>query len=214
MRISQIQEWVLNDKIRLAVATGNRGKLKEIEELLAGLGVEIFSTVDSPDFPEVEEDGTTFGENALKKAREFHRHTGLPCIADDSGLAVDALGGRPGIYSARYAGEGADDRKNNQKLLREMLEVPDAKRGCAFICYLAFVDGDDELLFTGELRGEVLRNPAGEGGFGYDPLFYLPDFRASVAEISPGAKNRISHRGQALRKFAAYFKNRFFKENK
>ena len=153
---------------------------------------------------DADETGTTFVENALIKARHAVDATGLPAIADDSGLAVDALDGRPGVYSARYAGPGATDEQNNDKLLAELDGVPDEARGAAFHCVVCFVQPDDPdpIIAEGEWRGRILHERRGEGGFGYDPLFYVPDTGCASAELEPEEKNRRSHRGQALRELA------------
>ncbi len=154
------------------MATGNRGKFTEIKELLRDTVANLYSLEDFPDIPPVEEDGATFAENAVKKAQSAARATGKPVIADDSGLEVDALGGRPGVYSARFAGEGAGDAANNDKLLGELADLPDGQRTAAFRCVIAlcFPDGNCRT-FSGELNGIILKEPRGTGGFGYDPLF-------------------------------------------
>jgi XTP/dITP diphosphohydrolase len=198
----------MTDKYTLAVATTNQGKLKEIERLLGKLEVDICSLKDFPELGDIIEDGATFRENALKKARELYRHCGLPTIADDSGLVVFALDGRPGVESARYAGPDSSDRDKYLKLIEEMKEVADGQRGCAFVCNLAFVDGETEQVFEGELKGEVLREPRGDTGFGYDPIFLLPDLGKSISQISMEEKNKISHRGQALHQFIEFYRDR------
>jgi XTP/dITP diphosphohydrolase len=189
----------------LLVATGNKGKLQELEHLLAGIVEKIFSLADFPDLPPVVEDGKTFTENAVKKARQAAVATGLPVIADDSGLVVDALGGLPGVHSARFAGEGANDGANNTKLLAELAGVPAERRTAAFLCVIAccLPDGSCQT-FTGELAGSILEQPQGSGGFGYDPLFLVPDFGKTFAELPLAAKNQISHRGRAFGKVRAY----------
>ena len=184
----------------LLVATGNKGKLRELEVLLTGIVDRLYSLADFPDVPSVEEDGLTFAENALKKARSAAAATGMPVIADDSGLVVDALDGRPGVFSARFAGEGAGDAANNAKLLEEMRAVPAGQRSAAFKCAIAYCRPDGEChTFTGELGGVILEWPAGEGGFGYDPLFLVPEYNQTLAELPMEIKNRISHRGAAFR---------------
>lgn len=190
---------------KLAVATANSGKLIEIESLLEGMNAEVLSLKDFRELPEIVEDGETFIDNALKKARALFAHCGLPTIADDSGLTVDALGGRPGVYSARYAGPGADDLKNIEKLLGELKDAPAAERGCAFVCFLAYVDGRTEKIFEGRLEGRIGFEMRGKRGFGYDPIFVLPDGR-TVAELPLDEKNKISHRGQALKKFVEFYR--------
>ena len=184
----------------LLVATGNKGKLRELEVLLTGIVDRLYSLADFPDVPSVEEDGLTFAENALKKARSAAAATGMPVIADDSGLVVDALDGRPGVFSARFAGEGAGDAANNAKLLEEMRAVPAGQRSAAFKCAIAYCRPDGEChTFTGELGGVILEWPAGERGFGYDPLFLVPEYNQTLAELPMEIKNRISHRGAAFR---------------
>lgn len=184
---------------RLVVATRNKGKLREIAAILSGLPFMLLSLDDFPDFPEVEEDGATFEENALKKASMAAMVTGLPALADDSGLVVDALGGKPGVYSARYSGESASDEANNTKLLSELATVPYAERTAAFRCTIALCIPDGErYTFSGELRGVILDSPRGTGGFGYDPLFFVSENGATMAELSLEVKNAVSHRGKAL----------------
>lgn len=193
----------------LVVATRNRGKLEEIRAVLAGVVVTVRCAADFPAFADTIEDGATFGENALKKAREAMRFTGLAALADDSGLAVDVLNGAPGVYSARFAGEGANDAANNHKLLEEMKDVPAERRQAAFVCAMAFVTPDGtEQLFSGRIEGRVLLEGRGSGGFGYDPLFLVDGFERTMAELSLDEKNEISHRGQALRQFREYLDQR------
>ncbi len=189
----------------LFVATRNRGKLKEFEVLFTGVVDRLLSPADIPDVPEVTEDGATFQENAVKKARAAALAIGKPVFADDSGLVVDALGGRPGVYSARFAGEGASDNDNNALLLREMSSVPTEERTAAFRCVIAicFPDGSCRT-FDGELEGVILDSPRGTGGFGYDPLFLVPEYGQTLAELPLDVKNRISHRGKALVKLKEY----------
>jgi XTP/dITP diphosphohydrolase len=183
----------------LVVATGNKGKLREFAELLKGVVDVILSPADFPGFPEVDEDGETFQANALKKARSAALFTGKPVLADDSGLSVDHLGGRPGVYSARFAGEGATDAENNALLLRELDGVPTEKRGAAFHCVIALClpDGSCQT-FDGSLAGIVLEAPRGEGGFGYDPLFLVLEYGQTFSELPLEIKNAISHRGRAM----------------
>jgi XTP/dITP diphosphohydrolase len=191
----------------LLVATGNRGKFNEIEALLRDKVEVLWSLADFPGIPPVEEDGASFAENAVKKALSASRATGKPAIADDSGLEVSALGGRPGVYSARFAGIGASDAENNLKLLRDLADVPDGERGAAFRCVIAlcYPDGDCQT-FTGELTGTILYESQGTGGFGYDPLFLLTEFGQTLAELPMALKNEISHRGKALAKLGAYLR--------
>jgi XTP/dITP diphosphohydrolase len=190
---------------QLVIATRNNGKIFEIKALLAGLVEQVRSAADFIDFPETVEDGATFEENALKKAREASQFSALPALADDSGLVVHALGGRPGVYSARYAGDGAGDAANNALLLEECLNIPAEQRQAAFICALAFVTPEgDEQLFSGRITGRILTEARGDGGFGYDPLFLVDGFDRSMAELTLSEKNSLSHRAQAFRKFREY----------
>jgi XTP/dITP diphosphohydrolase len=183
----------------LVVATGNRGKLLEIGELLRDRVERLLSPADFDAFPVVVEDGATFAENAMKKALAAAEVTGRPVLADDSGLVVDALGGRPGVYSARFAGKDAGDGDNNARLLEELAEVPQEQRTAAFHCVIALCYPDGICrTFDGELRGIILAAPRGSGGFGYDPLFLVPEFGQTLAELPLTIKNRISHRGKAL----------------
>lgn len=188
----------------LVVATGNKGKLREFGELLQGVVETILSPADFPGFPEVEEDGDTFEANAIKKAMSAARFTGKPVLADDSGLSVDYLGGRPGVHSARFAGEKATDADNNALLLRELHGVPPEQRGAAFHCVIAlcFPDGSCQT-FDGSLPGVVLEAPRGSGGFGYDPLFLVPEYGQTFSELPMEIKNSISHRGRAMQMLKA-----------
>lgn len=185
---------------KIVLATANPGKLRELQAVLAGLDFEI---VPQSAFGvlEAEETGLTFIENALLKARNAALYTGLPALADDSGLAVDALGGVPGIYSARYAGAGAGDRANIGKLLAELEGVPAERRTARFVCVLALLHHPADptpLICQGSWEGTILTEPRGEGGFGYDPIFFAPGEQRTAAELEPAVKNQISHRGQAL----------------
>jgi XTP/dITP diphosphohydrolase len=186
--------------VKAVVATRNRGKLRELVPLLAGVGLEL-ATIDelAPD-AELREDFDTFEGNALAKARQAARVTGLPAIADDSGLEVDALDGAPGVYSARYAGLPSDDGRNNAKLLDALAGVPPGKRGARFRCVAAFVDParDLEIVRDGECRGELLTAPRGQDGFGYDPLFLVPALGRTMAELPLAQKNQLSHRAAAF----------------
>lgn len=194
---------------RLVVATRNKGKIVEISALLSGLVDQVSSAADFTDFPETVEDGATFEENALKKAREASAFSGLPALADDSGLVVNALDGRPGVFSARYAGVGAGDAANNVLLMQECRDVPDGQRQAAFVCVLAFVTPEgDEQLFAGRVAGHILPEARGEGGFGYDPLFLVDGFGRSMAELTLTEKNAISHRAQAFKKFREYLEKK------
>lgn len=195
---------------KIVMASSNPGKLRELSRLLDGLGVVIVPQSDYG-VEDAEENGTTFRENSYIKARHAAAATGLPAIADDSGLVVDALEGRPGVYSARYAGPGATDRDNVARLLAEMASVPDDARGAAFHCVATFVvPGDEEpLVAEGVWRGSILRAPRGEGGFGYDPVFLDPDSGKTGAELDRDAKNARSHRGQALRHLVERLQQRY-----
>ncbi len=188
----------------LLISSRNDHKIREIRSILGRPGLVILSAMDFPDLPDVEEDGDTFAANALKKARELAKATGVWTIADDSGLEVDALDGRPGIYSARYAGVHGRDADNNAKLLRDMDAVTD--RGCQFHSAVALVAPDGrEWLAEGICRGTLLREGRGNGGFGYDPLFVPDGFSQTFAELGPEQKNRISHRAKALAKAKELF---------
>jgi XTP/dITP diphosphohydrolase len=187
---------------RVVMASSNPGKLREINQILAGLGMEVLPQSEF-DVPDAEETGLTFVENAILKARHAAKLTDLPAIADDSGLEVDALQGAPGIYSARYAGPGTTDQKNLQKLLDELKDVPEAERTARFQCLMVFMAHANDptpLICQGTWEGRILFEPRGSGGFGYDPVFYVPNEGCASAELAPEVKNRLSHRGQALSK--------------
>lgn len=205
---------------RLLLATRNRKKLAELRRILAETfsggagelgpqGIELVGLNDVPEYPEAPETGLTFGENALLKAREGCRYTGLPTVADDSGLAVDALNGMPGVFSARWSGRHGDDRANLDLVLGQIADVPDEHRGASFVCAAALVlpegtqwpDGREHLV-DGRQSGRLLRAPRGEGGFGYDPIFLGEGQSRTNAELSPAEKDAISHRGEAFRALA------------
>ena len=189
------------ETLEVVIATRNSGKLREIRQILAPLGLRILSLQDFPEVPEILEDGQTFAGNAIKKAAVVARWTGRIAIADDSGLAVDALEGRPGVLSSRYAGEGATDPDRYQKLLQEMAGVPPGQRRAAFICAMAVASPEGKVEFVeGECRGEIASFPRGTQGFGYDPVFFIPELGRTMAEVEPELKNRISHRARALEK--------------
>ena len=182
----------------IVLASNNRHKLLEIQALAKKWGIKILSLKNFPSLPEIIEDGSTFYENALKKATVVANFTGKITIADDSGLEVEFLGDRPGVHSARYAGENADDKKNNLKLLEELKEAPREKRGALFKCAIVIADPWGKNDFAeGECRGTIGFEPKGEHGFGYDPLFFLPDYGKTFAEMALEVKNRISHRARA-----------------
>ena len=185
----------------VVIATRNPGKFREIKAILSSLPLKFLSLEDFPDLPEVVEDGATFAENAGKKARTIAGSTGRLTVADDSGLTVDALQGRPGVFSSRYAGENATDGDRCQKLLEEMASIPEGKRQARFVCAMAVAlpRGRMEVV-EGECRGRVTSAPRGKRGFGYDPIFFVPQFGKTMAELEPEEKNRISHRAQALEK--------------
>jgi XTP/dITP diphosphohydrolase len=192
--------------VKIVVATRNRHKVREISVLLAeaGLGLEAVTLDDVAPAADLVEDADTFEGNALAKARQASAACGLPAIADDSGIEVDALGGAPGVRSARWAGEPCDDGRNNQKMLREMADVPTDKRTARYRCAAAFVDRARgvETVRSGACEGVLLTTPRGSGGFGYDPLFLVPSLGMTMAEIDLATKNRLSHRAAAFRALA------------
>ncbi len=188
----------------IILATRNAGKIKEFEALLADFGVEFRSLNDFGPIPQVVEDGKTFEENAYKKAHQTARMLGFPALADDSGLVVEALGGKPGVRTARYAGEGASDEENNQKLLAAMEGVTDRK--AAFECAISIaVPRGPALTYEARCEGVIASEPAGSNGFGYDPVFYHPPLEKTFAELAPEEKNRISHRGRAMAELRSEF---------
>jgi len=189
----------------LVVATRNAGKLKEIRRLLESRGIRVRGLEEFPGAPDVVEDGETFAENAIKKAEAVAQFTSMPCLADDSGLVVDALQGRPGVHSARFSGAEADDQSNNRKLLDEMAAVPEIRRQASFCCVMALcMPGQSPRLFQGRVNGVILERQQGAGGFGYDPLFWLPGYNCTMAELPLDTKNQVSHRGQALRQLVDF----------
>lgn len=186
--------------MRAVLASHNKKKIAELQTILGDLGVEVISQSEAGVDIEVEETGTTFEENARLKAHAVMEATGLPAIADDSGLSVDALNGAPGVYSARYGGPGLDDTGRWQLLLKNM--EGEENRACRFVCVICCAfPGGGEVLARGECPGVLARAPQGEGGFGYDPIFYLPQLDKTMAQLTPQEKNSISHRGNALREF-------------
>jgi XTP/dITP diphosphohydrolase len=188
---------------RYLLASRNAKKLAELRRILAGADIEVVGLDDVPSYVEVPETGLTFADNALLKAREGVKHTGLPTIADDSGIAVDALNGMPGVFSARWAGKHGDDRANLELLLAQVGDVPDEHLGAAFVCAAALVrPGGEELVTHGEQRGRLIRVPRGDGGFGYDPIFRADGQERTNAELTPAEKDAISHRGKAFRALA------------
>jgi len=194
---------------RLLLATRNPGKIKEIREILGEMNIRIESLLDVPHVAEIVEDGMTFEENARKKARAAFEQTGIPSLADDSGLEVFYLNGKPGVLSARYAGEMATDDENNKKLLRALLGTMPDQRKAQFRCAVAFVAQGIERVTEGICRGTIAEQPRGKGGFGYDPIFIPDGFERTYAELPPDLKNRISHRGKALREMKEFLSDYF-----
>ncbi|MFC1665494.1 RdgB/HAM1 family non-canonical purine NTP pyrophosphatase [Pseudomonadota bacterium] len=194
-------------KTRIVMATGNAGKIRELSAVLSSAEVELIAQTDL-NVPDVEEAGQTFVENAIIKARNAAKVTGLPAIADDSGIEVDFLNGEPGIHSARYGGIDATDIDNNLKLLAKLKGIPEAQRSARFQCLLVYIHHAADptpLICQGTWEGIVLDAPHGDNGFGYDPLFYVPTHKCSAAELAPVVKNQISHRGIALHIFKDQF---------
>jgi len=191
--------------MRVLLASRNRKKLAELRRILAPAlpGVEVVGLDDVPHYDEVPESGATFADNALIKAREGFARTGLPTVADDSGLTVDALNGMPGVLSARWAGSHGDDEANLRLVLDQVGHVPDDRLGAAFVCAVAYVDAQGEILTDGRMPGHLVRAPRGTNGFGYDPIFVPDGHDRTSAELSIEEKDAISHRGQSLRKLAA-----------
>lgn len=195
-------------EMKIVLATSNPGKLKELSALLAGHSIQVVSQSEF-NVTDIEETGLTFVENAILKARNAAKHSDLPAIADDSGLEVDALKGAPGIYSARYAGANSDDKANLEKLLVAMEGVPEDKRSARFQCLMVYMKHELDptpITVQGTWEGSILFEPRGSGGFGYDPVFYMPDQQCSSAELTPEIKNSLSHRGQALKKLVSAFR--------
>jgi len=193
--------------MEIVIATRNEGKLQEIKELIKGLQVEVLSLKDIPEVPVVREGGSSFRENALMKAEAIASFTKQVSIADDAGFAVDFRQGGPGVYSARFAGEDANDGENNKELLRRLEGVPISKRGATFRCVIAVVTPEGKKdIAEGECRGIIQFEEKGEFGFGYDPLFFVPEYRRTFAELSPEIKNKISHRAKAMEKLRVVLK--------
>jgi len=194
---------------KIILASGNAGKVREINNLLSKHGITVIAQTEY-DVPEAVEDGLTFVENALKKARHAAKLTGLPVIADDSGIEVDALDKRPGIYSARYAGEGASDKQNYEKMLTELNDVTEENRSARYWCVMVYLENENDptpIITQGSLEGRILTTPQGNGGFGYDPIFWLPEQNCATADLSLEAKNKISHRAIALNALAEKLKH-------
>ncbi len=194
--------------MEIVIATRNKKKVEEFKRILSDIDIKLLSMDDFPSCPEVIEDGETFEENAVKKALSVAKYSNKISVSDDSGLEVYALKGAPGIRSARYAGDKADDFSNIEKLLTEMKDIPDDKRGARFVCCIAvaYPDGKVEI-FNGITEGYIGWKPKGERGFGYDPIFYPMGYNRTFAEMLPEEKDALSHRGKALRKFKKYIKN-------
>ncbi|MEH7483635.1 XTP/dITP diphosphatase [Neobacillus drentensis] len=183
------------------IATKNPGKAREFEHIFASRGIEVRTLLDFPEIPDVDETGSTFEENAILKAEAVSQALGKMVIGDDSGLMVDALEGRPGIYSARYAGEQKNDQNNTDKVMSELKGLPEEKRSARFYCALAVaVPGQETITVSGTCEGRILEEQRGTNGFGYDPVFYVPEKGLAMAELSSDEKNKISHRANALKK--------------
>jgi XTP/dITP diphosphohydrolase len=190
--------------VRLLLASRNPKKLAELQRILAPAlpGIEVLGLDDVEPYDEVPESGATFEQNALIKAREGQLRTGLPTVADDSGLTVEALNGMPGIFSARWSGRHGDDEANLRLVLGQLADVPDDRLGAAFVCAVAYVDGEREIVTEGRMPGRLVRAPRGANGFGYDPIFQPAGSDRTSAELSVAEKDAVSHRGQALRALA------------
>lgn len=187
----------------IVLASRNKKKTQEVAALLATIGFDVIPVTEFPDVPEVVEDGQTFAENAAKKATEVAIALNQWVIGEDSGLCVDALNGAPGIYSARFSGEHATDADNNRKLLQELAEVPEEQRGAGYVCSVALSDpaGKVTVVAEGTCRGRILSDARGEGGFGYDPYFLIPEYHCTFGQLSPLVKRQLSHRARAFHQF-------------
>jgi XTP/dITP diphosphohydrolase len=185
--------------MKIVFATGNEGKVREVREMLDGMGIELVSLRDYAHVPEIVEDGKSFLDNALKKAKIISEFTGETVLADDSGLQVDVLGGEPGIYSSRYAGESATDEENNAALLTKLKNISQEKRTAFFCCVLVLYKRDGRYdYFEGKWNGQIIDERRGNNGFGYDPIFFVPELKKTAAELPSEIKNKVSHRGQAF----------------
>ena len=187
--------------MKLIIATHNSDKEKELRSVLDDCPVEVMSLEQFPDIGDIEESGSTLYENAKLKADTVNRITNLPCLGDDTGLEVDALDGAPGVYSARYAGDNVSYKDNVIKLLSELRSTPSEKRTARFRTIIFYTDGERELYTQGEIQGIITKSPRGSNGFGYDPVFYIPELKKTMAELTSAEKNKLSHRGQAMGKF-------------
>ena len=195
--------------MKIVIATHNRDKLKEIQREIGGFKWNVVSLDEFPEITEIIEDGKTLEENALIKAREVFKKTGLPTISDDTGLEVDALDGAPGVYTARNAGEDCSYEDNVNKIIKDMHRVPMPNRGAVFKTIMVFKDESEELIVEGIVKGIISREARGEDGFGYDPVFYVPENNKTFAEMTMNEKNKISHRGNALRNLINELKIRY-----
>jgi XTP/dITP diphosphohydrolase len=185
--------------MKIVFASSNEGKVREIKEMLEGMGIELVSLSNYAHVPEIVEDGKSFQENALKKAKIVSEYTGEIVLADDSGLQVEVLGGEPGIYSSRYAGEKATDEENNTKLLTKLKNIPQEKRTAFFCCVLVLYRRDGSYdYFESKWSGQIIDERRGNNGFGYDPIFLVPELKMTAAELPAEIKNKVSHRGQAI----------------
>ena len=193
---------------KLFIASRNKGKIEEIKSCLEGLDLKFFSLLDAPDIHDIPETGKTYGENAWLKAKAVYDFAKIPVIADDSGLEVVFLGGRPGVHSSRYSGENATDDENISKLLIELENAEFDDRAASFKCVAVYYDGTDKKVFEGVCRGIILNKKRGSGGFGYDPLFVPDGFAQTFAELEPEIKNKISHRGKALEKLRQFLSDK------
>ncbi len=189
---------------KLILATGNKGKIREINALFADMDIVFIGLGEYPGLPEIIEDGNTFHENALKKAKAVYRYTGIVSVSEDSGLEVDALKGAPGVYSSRFASGDATDKENIEKLLHELAETPDERRTARFVSVLCLFDGEVERYFEGSVSGRIIHEPRGTSGFGYDPLFVPDNYDQTFAELGPDIKNSISHRAKSTAKLKAF----------
>ena len=199
--------------MQIVLATHNRGKMKEMSSILAHLPVNLLTLDDFPQIGEIPETGETLKENAFIKAETVHQKTGLPALADDTGLEVDALDGAPGVHSSRYDGETATFEDNCRKMLQEMDGIPSEERTARFHTVIAFVSDSGNEWTEGMVEGRILENKRGDGGFGYDPLFYYPPLKKTFAELNSEQKNNISHRGKALRNFCQILEKRILTNN-